>query len=421
MGNLIIKAREGKKRTTYEYSFEIANVGGKRKRISKGGFLKKSEAKAAGLEALYQYENVGYVSKNSDASVADVFDAWLLSEKKDWKETTFIGHSKKVNQYIKPAIGNKRIKSIDNETLQHMVDELYDNGMSRNTLSVIIGILNKAFRWAVINKYVVQSPVIDVHIPKNDSPKVETVSNPHIVISRDWMNEILTRFPEQSPAHIPLLLGYKLGLRLGEIFGLIWEDINFEKKEVTVRRQVQWCQDQSKTQEQRLSNVRRGIDEKGYWYFALPKYRSVRTIDILDNEFLELLKREKARQEKDRVYYDEEYTKYYLAKDEQGRQYITTEATDTELHLINIRRDGTYINPRTTQNTSYVIRKKLGLEDFDFHSLRHTHATELVDAGAKPEFVQHRLGHKKIEITMNTYYHLTDETRRKQADEINLF
>ena len=61
------------------------------------------------------------------------------------------------------------------------------------------------------------------------------------------------------------------------------------------------------------------------------------------------------------------------------------------------------------------------LEDFDFHSLRHTHATELVDAGAKPEFVQHRLGHKKIEITMNTYYHLTDETRRKQADEINMF
>lgn len=56
--------------------------------------------------------------------------------------------------------------------------------------------------------------------------------------------------------------------------------------------------------------------------------------------------------------------------------------------------------------------------EYDYHSLRHTFATNLVNSGAPPEYVQRLLGHSKLAVTMDTYYRPTDEHRREQAEEI---
>ena len=69
------------------------------------------------------------------------------------------------------------------------------------------------------------------------------------------------------------------------------------------------------------------------------------------------------------------------------------------------------------QYTTTIIHEQLHLPEFDFHSLRHTHATMLVENGAPLKYVQLRLGHKKIDVTMNIYQHLT-ETLRKQGNAI---
>lgn len=55
---------------------------------------------------------------------------------------------------------------------------------------------------------------------------------------------------------------------------------------------------------------------------------------------------------------------------------------------------------------------------FDFHSLRHTHATRLIEAGASPKTVQVRLGHEKIETTLQTYVH---DTEQMQQDAVEMF
>ena len=67
------------------------------------------------------------------------------------------------------------------------------------------------------------------------------------------------------------------------------------------------------------------------------------------------------------------------------------------------------------QHTSMIIHTKLGFEDFDFHSLRHTHATNLAENGANPKYVQARLGHKNIQVTMQIYQH-TSDTIIEQGD-----
>ena len=58
------------------------------------------------------------------------------------------------------------------------------------------------------------------------------------------------------------------------------------------------------------------------------------------------------------------------------------------------------------QNTITVIQKQLGI-DCDFHSLRKTHATMLLEAGANPKDVQHRLGHKTMHETLQIYAEVT--------------
>lgn len=69
------------------------------------------------------------------------------------------------------------------------------------------------------------------------------------------------------------------------------------------------------------------------------------------------------------------------------------------------------------QHTSSVIHNQLGFPEFDFHSLRHTHCTMLLDNGADPKYVQTRLGHKSVQITLDIYQHLTQKTK-KTCDSI---
>jgi len=62
------------------------------------------------------------------------------------------------------------------------------------------------------------------------------------------------------------------------------------------------------------------------------------------------------------------------------------------------------------QHVSHIARTELGFDKFDYHSLRHTHATMLAEKGASPKYVQYRLGHKNIQVTMQIYQHLTNTT-----------
>ena len=70
------------------------------------------------------------------------------------------------------------------------------------------------------------------------------------------------------------------------------------------------------------------------------------------------------------------------------------------------------------QHVSHIARTELG---FDYHSLRHTHATMLAEKGASPKYVQYRLGHKNIQVTMQIYQHLTNKMSTENAQLLELF
>ena len=80
----------------------------------------------------------------------------------------------------------------------------------------------------------------------------------------------------------------------------------------------------------------------------------------------------------------------------------------TPVHFVGVRRDGEFINSRTMQHVSGVIHNQMDYPQFDFHSLRHTHATMLAENGASPMYVRNRLGHKNMDVTLRVYYHYTE-------------
>jgi len=427
MRDVHVYQRKLKSGVMYTYRFEIAPVNGKRQFETKGGFPTKAAAKEAGKKAQQLYETMGHVVNITDMSFADFLDEWL-SSLVNLKPLTIQNYEKKIRLYIKPELGKYRLKAIENADLQRLITNLYNDGRSINTLSTIKGILAKSLQYAVIMKYIVYSPFIDICIPTNMIPKnAKTKVEPHIEVEKEWMVKIFERFPEGQPSFIPLMLGYRCGLRLGEVFGLTWDDVDLEKKEILIRRQVQWMQLGKPGYTGRGGNKRKDLatlrttpdeDDVGYWYFTNPKYGSARTVDI-DDELVEILKREKEKQEKSIVYYDEQYIRYYLSKDSNGNPFISVKPNDTPLHLLLVRPDGSYTSPRIMQHASNIIRKQIGLTEFDFHSLRHTHASALVNSGARAEYVKERLGHKNIETTMNIYYHMSEKERKKEAAKLN--
>lgn len=387
----------------WEYRFEAASVGGVRKQICKSGYLSKKEAMEAGAKAYSEYTQAGAVFKPNNSSFADYLDYWLEAYcVTNLKPITLENYKKKIRLYIKPKLGKYMLSSLSFAVLQDFINDIFNQGFSRNTLTVIKGILSNSLSYAIEPLHYLQSsPMTYVKLPSTRAkPAIPSRSEPHIYISKDMINKIFERFPEGSSAHIPLMLGYKCGLRLGEAFGVMWSDIDFIKCTLTINRQVQW---QGGSKEH----------GKGYWYFSEPKYNSFRTI-ALDSSLIELLVREKQRQERAAEYYADKYTHLF---EEHNSRELNTESRGKEIYPICRRENGEYIQSRVMQHTSMIIHTQLGCEDFDYHSLRHTHATNLAEAGANPKYVQARLGHKNIQVTMQVYQHCSD-TLLEQGNSI---
>ena len=386
----------------WEYRFESAKVNGMRRHITKSGFKTKSEAIKSGTKALAEYNTAGLHFIPSEISFNDYLDYWLKEYCEiNLKRTTVDGYIKKINLHIRPELGKYHLKSITPAILNSFLNTKFNEGFSRNSLVVFKGILSRAFNYAVEPlKFISDTPMIYVKLPlARAEAKVPTRKKERTVISKDSMKLIFERFPERHPAHLPLLMAYSCGLRLGEAFAIDLEnDIDFENSYLIVNHQVQFL--------------------NGCWTLVKPKYDSIRKVK-LDNMTLEKLKRAKELHFDSINFYKEYYSQIKLNSKNQ-LNYID----GTPVHLLCSRDDGTYIQPRIMCHTGRVIHYDLNIMDYDYHSLRHTHATMLLEAGINPKVVQERLGHKNIETTLQVYTHVTEQmtdTAIKQIENVLVF
>ena len=227
-------------------------------------------------------------------------------------------------------------------------------------------------------------------------------------LSHETYKELMSYLQKKkNPAILPIQIAYYTGLRIGEVCGLTWQDINLEDQYLTVRRSVRY-------------NYERKKHEVG-----TTKRKKVRTVDFCDT-LAAILKESKMEQMKNRMKYGVLYRRnYYREVSEKDRIYYelyTLSGEDDipddykEIDFVCLRDDGAIELPNTVALVCRTAKKKIpGLEDFHFHMLRHTYTSNMLSGGAAPKDVQELLGHSDVSTTMNIYAHSSREAKRNSA------
>lgn len=414
--------KEGKpKAPNWEYRFEAAKIDGKRKHISKAGFKTKKEAEIAGTKAFAEYNNAGLKFKPSEMSFADYLDYWFDNYvKTTCKYNTQLAYNQIIEGHLKPALGMHKLKSLTPMMIQEYVNQKFTNGLKKSTLTSIMAVMSGSLKYAVVPAKLLQSsPAEYIKYPKVSADRAETNRT---IISVDDFNRMLERFEKGNPFRYALLIGFYTGLRIGEVFALTWDDIDFKEKTLDVNKLVY--------KRNYGVDVRKVIKEKGKkeeksaWYFGDTKTTaSVRKIKIGDTLIRELKEYKKIQLE-NMMMYGEYYTQIFKKeeKDEKGNtiyRLIEVEksvpVTLPQANLIMRKENGQYSTTDSFKYAARVIHYDLGIK-FNFHSLRHTHATKLIESGVSPKAVQERLGHENIETTLQTYVHNTEVMEQEAVD-----
>ena len=185
------------------------------------------------------------------------------------------------------------------------------------------------------------------------------------------------------------------GLRTGEMIGLTWDAIDFEKRTLTVNKTLEF---------------RHG---EQYWRAGPPKTQhSYRTIPLTDRAY-EILKGIWDSRPEQRESPTLDKTLEYIDR----RTGVSSRLVMRDLVFIN-RRTGEPAKNSSYDTHLYKLCDEAGIKRFCMHALRHTYATRAIERGVQPKVLQQLLGHASIKTTMDRYVHVTDESL---ANAVRLF
>ncbi|ASY50454.1 tyrosine-type recombinase/integrase [Clostridium perfringens] len=365
-----------KRGNTWYYSFDLGKVDGKRKRKEKGGFKTKTEAQKALREAINNYENCGTIVNDTNITFSDYLDYWFKEYVEiNCKFNTKEFYRRTLKNHIKPSLGTYKLKSLSPAVLQEFLNKKYTYGLSKSTLQNFYGILSGSLKMAVYPfNFIKENPMQYVSLPKFNQKKINGTDKLKIISLSDF-KKILNRFPVGSNFYIPLQIAFNTGLRGGEVCALTWDDINFDSKTLSVNHTL----------------VEKG---RGQVELGTPKTNSsYRTISIGET-LVKILKDHKIKQKENKLKYGEFYT---------NSNFICT------------KENGQLLNTSSLKYLSRIVNYELGIP-FNFHALRHTHATMLLEGGANIKDIQKRLGHSRLSTTMDTYSHVTEKIQSETVD-----
>lgn len=393
-----MKGSVRKRGSTWSYYFDLGVINGKRKKIERGGFKTKKAAETALAEALNKYNATGTTFTPSEITFADYLDYYLNNYVKVNLQLNSVTSAEQVhNNHLKPALGNYKLKALTPALLQEYINGLAEK-YAKATVELIISALISALNYAVEPmQYIQDNPAKNLRHPKTNKKKKEKSA----LTAKDWRT-IIGKYPSGSKFHLVLMLGYYCGLRVNEALGLTWDDIDFEKRELSINKQLY------------TYNKRQSRDRNAY--ITVKTSKGKRTIKF-GQALYDALQQEAERINQRTAFYGDFYTVQYVEVNNSDVLQIIEQRADEKapqgykkIAPVCIFENGQQMCYNNILSLMQSI-KRAGFPDFSYHTLRHTHATILCENNVPIKAIQERLGHASINTTLAVYAHVTKQAQ----------
>lgn len=360
-GENIFLRKDGRWEARYVKSYDINNkivygyVYGKTYSIAK----KKRNEMLLTLNTK-QIERKDKIQKNSFINLCN---SWLLQKRLGVKQSSYSRYVDIVNNHLIPYFGDIEKDKINNDLASNFIISKIKLGLSNKTIKDIVVVLKQITKYGNIN-ITINSPKV---IPKavkimgiEDQVKLESY------IKNNFDN-----------IELGIFIALYMGLRIGEVCGLKWKNVDIENQVIYVYHTVSRVKNMDENSRYKTKVI---IDE--------PKtINAKRTIPIPPTiiPFFKAIKNKNSNEE----------------------NFILTNSKKL-------------IEPRCYYNKYKKILKKLEIAGFNFHALRHTFATRCIELGFDPKTLMEILGHSDIKITLAFYVHPTDNLKVKSMEKLSL-
>lgn len=308
------------------------------------------------------------IIKIKKSKYINILEDWLQFKKNDIKEQSYIKYQFLIEKYLHFELGNIDISSINSNTINEYFNQENISLLSLSTKKSLLYIIKSTLDYS-LNQKIIKKPIdIDISFKKPKSKIVYFTKE-----EQAMLEEYLLR--NNSLINIGILICLYTGIRLGEICGLKWTDIDFVNKSISINRTVL-----------RIKNTDNNSNNKTKKIISSPKSESsLRTIPIPDFIIEQLLN-------------------HMLSED----AYVLTNTSE-------------FKDTRVYEKNFENILKKIGIRILNFHALRHTFATRSIESGMDIKTLSEILGHSSYHTTLETYIHSSFNHKRDSINNLVKF
>ena len=362
-------------------------------------FRKKSDAKlfirSLTVEESPEKANTGIQrstepapSEDRGVTLGEWLDRWLEHYARPTvKPSTYCSYELYIRGHVKPLLGQRYLRDLTVDDLQDFFNDRRENGnlkgeggLSPKTLLNMRNMLHFALAQAVQNRLLPDNPVEGVRIPRAEKKEMR-------VLDRDEQSKLIAAaLDAEEPAAFGIIFDLFTGIRLGELCGLRWENVQMDEQTFRV------CETRN-----RLPNHDDSIDASTSVQ-TLPTTKtdsSRRTIYLLHELYQDLVA-------------------YKSAQDALAKQYPGYNAEG----YVFCQPNGQPYEPRTYHDLFKRCVKRAGIRDANFHALRHTFATRSLEQGMDVVTLSRLLGHANPSITMDKYGHALEDHKRSSVQKL---
>ena len=247
-------------------------------------------------------------------------------------------------------LGEYELEELKPNVLQDFLLKKIDDHYSTNTIKGIVSVLKQALRLAITLEFVDKEYCSNLKMPSSEEKEISVFTKKEQQVIESFCLNHMKR------NYIGIVICLYTGIRLGELLALTWDDIDFNSNLLTINK----------------TSYSAKVDGKTQIIVDKPKTKKSNRVIPLPNQLVKLLK---------------------IIKKESNSKYVIT------------TRNSGMVGNRSYQRTFKFILKKVNVPYRNFHSLRHTFATNAIELGMDVKTLAEILGHTNAMITLNRYSH----------------